>query len=124
MARGRTLFGGIVPFGEPWNPGANDATSIRFSRGVRVEGRPVRAGEYSIWMIPDTTRWTFILSRAADVFHTPYPEGQDALRIPVPPRRGPHMETLAFYFPVVDSTRAELVMHWGETVIPLRIDAP
>lgn len=34
------------------------------------------------------------------------------------------METLAFYFPVVDSTSAELVMHWGETVIPVHIDAP
>src|SRR2546425_7231971 len=46
--------------------------------------------------------WTFILSTAADVFHTPYPGAKDALRIPVTPQRGPHMETLAFYFPVVD----------------------
>jgi len=124
VARGRTLFGGIVPFGVPWNPGADQATSIRFSRDVQVEGRAVGAGAYSIWMIPDTAQWTFILSRASDVFHTPYPEGQDALRILVTPRRGAHIETLAFYFPMVDGTRAELVMHWGEAVIPLRIDAP
>lgn len=124
VARGRALFGGIVPLGEPWNPGANQATSIRFDREVQVEGLPVPAGRYSIWMIPDSTAWTFILSRAGDVFHTPYPEGQDALRVSITPRTAEYVETLAFYFPTVDSTRAELVMHWGETVVPIRIDAP
>ncbi len=124
VARGRALFGALVPYGKPWNPGADQATAISFSRAVRIDGQPVRAGKYSIWMIPDTGEWTFILSRAADTFHIPYPEGQDALRLQVVPRRSPHMETLAFYFPVVDSTRAELVMHWGEAVVPLRIDAP
>lgn len=123
VARGRVLFGTLVPYGAPWNPGADQATAISFSRDVRIDDHPVRAGKYSIWIIPDTARWTFILSRAADVFHTPYPVGKDALRLHVTPRRGPHMETLAFYFPLVDSTRAELVMQWGETVLPLSIDA-
>jgi hypothetical protein len=121
VARGRTLFGALVPYGEPWNPGANDATAISFSRDVEINGAPVSAGDYSIWMIPDTAHWTFILSSDADVFHVPYPEGKDALRLSVTPRQGSHMETLAFYFPMVDSTRAELVMHWGETIIPLQI---
>lgn len=121
VARGRTLFGALVPYGEPWNPGANDATAISFSRDVEINGAAVSAGDYSIWMIPDTAQWTFILSSDANVFHVPYPEGKDALRLAVTPRTGPHMETLAFYFPMVDSTRAELVMHWGETVIPLAI---
>ena len=124
VARGRALFGGIVPYGAAWNPGADRATAISFSRAVRVDGWPVRAGKYSVWMIPDTARWTFILSRAADVFHTPYPAGKDALRLEVTPRSGAHVETLAFYFPVVDGTRAELVMHWGRTVVPVTIDAP
>lgn len=124
VARGRVLFGGIVPYGAAWNPGADEATAISFSREVRLDGRPVPAGKYSIWMIPDTARWTFILSRAADVFHTPYPAGKDALRLEVTPRSGAYVETLAFYFPVVDSTRAELVMHWGRTVVPVTIDAP
>lgn len=124
VARGRTLFGGIVPYGAPWNPGADQATSISFSRDVRLEGRVVKAGHYSVWMIPDPARWTFILSRAADVFHVPYPAGQDALRLPVVPRTGPHVETLAFYFPMVEGTHAELVMHWGQTVVPVSIEAP
>jgi Protein of unknown function (DUF2911) len=124
VARGRALFGGIVPYGAPWNPGADQATAISFSNDVRLDGQEVKAGHYSVWMIPDPARWTFILSRAADVSHVPYPEGQDALRLPVVPRPGSHVETLAFYFPLVDSTRAELVMHWGQTVVPVRIHAP
>src|SRR5207249_4242526 len=51
----------------------------------------------------------------------PYPEGRDALRIRVPARQGPHMETLAFYFPVVDGKDATLYLHWGTTIVPLEI---
>lgn len=123
VARGRRLFGGIVPWGQPWNPGADDATTITVSRDVRVNGAPLPAGTYSVWAIPDSARWTVIFSRAADVFHTPYPEGKDALRVAAVPRPGPHMETLGFYFPAVEGAAAELVLHWGETVVPLALAA-
>jgi hypothetical protein len=56
------------------------------------------------------------------VFHTPYPgEQHDALRLAVTPEAGAHMEVLAFYFPVVAPDSAVLRMHWGTTVVPLRI---
>ncbi len=124
VARGRVLFGGVVPWGKTWCPGADTATRLTVSRPIQVNGATLPAGSYSIWAIPDTVRWTVIFSRAAHVFHIPYPEGQDALRVTAAPRAAPHMETLAFYFPVVDSTRAELVLHWGETEVPLAIVAP
>jgi Protein of unknown function (DUF2911) len=124
VARGRVLFGGVVPWGRPWCPGADTATRLSVSRPIQVNGATLPAGSYSIWAIPDTARWTVIFSRAAHVFHIPYPEGQDALRVTAVPRAAPHMETLAFYFPMVDSTRAELVLHWGETQVPLAIVAP
>jgi Protein of unknown function (DUF2911) len=123
VARGRRLFGGIVPFGEPWNPGADDATRIDFSRAVEIEGRAVPAGSYSIWLIPGQTEWTFILSRAARVYHIPYPEGRDQLRLSVTPSQGPHLETLAFDFPLVDADSAVLRFHWGTTILPLRLRA-
>jgi hypothetical protein len=123
-ARGRQLFGKLVPWGLPWCPGADSATTITVSRDVRVNDATLRAGTYSVWAIPDSARWTIIFSRAAPVFHVPYPEGKDALRISATPRAGPHMETLAFYFPAVDSTRAELDLHWGETIVPIVVDAP
>ncbi len=125
VARGRELFGGIVPFGEIWNPGANDATAIALSRDVTINGNELPAGSYSLWAIPDPNRWTMIFSREADVYHTPYPgEEHDALRFMVSPRLGEHMETLAFYFAAVEKKDAELRLHWGDTYIPMSIAVP
>ncbi len=125
VARGRELFGGIVSFGEIWNPGANDATAIAFSRDVTINGNALPAGKYSLWAIPDPNRWTIIFSRAADVFHEPYPgEEHDALRFMATPGFGTHMETLAFYFAEVERKDAELRLHWGETYIPFNITVP
>ncbi len=124
VARGRELFGALVPWGKTWNPGADSATTIAFSTGVQVDGHPLPAGKYSVWMIPFPEAWTVILSRAADVFHTPYPEGQDALRLELLPESGQHMETLTFHFPVVDGPRAVLTFQWGETMVhvPMEIE--
>lgn len=122
VARGRELFGGIVPFGEIWNPGANDATAVEFSRNVTINGNALPAGKYSLWAIPDPNRWTVIFSREADVYHTPYPgEEHDALRFMVSPRLGEHMETMAFYFAAVEKKDAELRLHWGDTYVPMSI---
>ena len=125
VARGRELFGGIVAYDAVWNPGANDATAVSFSRDVTVNGEALAAGKYSIWAIPRAGDWTVIFSRAADVYHTPYPgEDQDALRLTITPQRGDHMETLAFYFPMVEGKETELRLHWGETVVPILIRVP
>lgn len=126
VARGRTLFPEVVKWDRVWNPGADSATMVRFSRDVMVEGKAVAAGEYSVWMIPQASGpWTLILHRDAHVFHTPYPGAKgDLFRLPVTPERGAHMETLAFYFPVVVRDSTVLRMHWGETVVPIRIRAP
>ncbi len=121
VARGRVLFGGLVPFGRVWMPGANWATTLEFSRDVRVQGQPLSAGRYSLWTIPGESAWTVIFSRRAHAFHTRYPAGEDALRVQARPVAGSHMETLAFYFPVVGPDSAILDLHWGETVVPLSI---
>ncbi len=128
VARGRTLFGdsALVKWDVIWHPGADSATRVTFSRDVKLEGRDVKAGEYSVWLIPRANKsWTFILNRAAHVFHIPYPgEASDVLRVDVTPERGSHMETLAFYFPVVLRDEAVMRIHWGETIVPVRIKAP
>jgi hypothetical protein len=125
VARGRELFGALVPYDEVWNPGADQATAIAFTRDVEIEGQPLAAGRYSVWAIPRDETWTVIFNRAADVFHTPYPgEAQDALRIEVRPEPGQHMEALSFYFPVVEGKDAVLRLHWGEVMIPMSIRVP
>lgn len=125
VARGRDLFGALVKCGEPWTPGADSATTIDVSRDVRVNGELLPAGRYSIWAIPERDVWTIIFSRQHVAFHTRYPgEAQDALRIRVQPRSGPHVETLTFSFPMVEGYTATLQLHWGTTVVPLglRVD--
>lgn len=124
VARGRELFGGIVPFGEVWNPGADRATRIELSGDLLVDENRLEAGKYSIWAVPGPEEWTVIFSRAWNAYHVPYPEGQDALRLTVAPVRAPHMETLAFYFPVVDKRRAVLSLHWGETRLDIPLEVP
>ncbi|HET7296850.1 MAG TPA: DUF2911 domain-containing protein [Gemmatimonadales bacterium] len=124
-ARGRKLFGGggVVTWGRVWCPGADQATTIALGKDVLVAGHRLAAGKYSIWAIPDTAEWTLIFSRAADVFHTPYPgESHDALRILVKPQSGPYFETLAFYFPAADANRALLTLQWGETLVQVPIE--
>jgi hypothetical protein len=123
VARGRALFGALVPWGRIWNPGADTATAISVSAPVLVNGARLPAGAYSLWAIPGEREWTFIFSRAHPVWHVPYRDGQEALRVRAVPERGAHMETLAFYFPVVDRLTAVLHFHWGEVVVPLRIEA-
>jgi hypothetical protein len=124
VARGRTLFGELVPWGRLWHPGADTASTITVSTPVRVNGNELPAGTYSLWTEPGPESWTVIFNRVHPVWHTRYPRGQDALRVTATPREGAHMETMAFYFPVVEGRQAELVLHWGTVVVPLRIDVP
>lgn len=126
VARERVLFGQLVPWDRIWHPGADSATRISFSRDVVLEGHELKAGEYSLWLIPrEAAPWTVILSRAVRVFHQPYPgESADVLRFDVQPDSASHMETLAIYFPLVLRDEAVLRVHWGTTFIAMRIKAP
>lgn len=125
VARGRKLFGTLVPYDQVWNPGADQATAIAFTRDVEINGQAVPKGKYSVWAIPRPESWTMILSKAGNVYHTPYPgENQDQLRLDVRPEQGAHMESLSFYFPVVEGKEARLNLHWGEVVVPLSIAVP
>ncbi len=125
VARGRDIFGGIIPFGAVWNPGADQASAITFSRNVRVNNNPLPAGTYSIWGIPGATEWTLILSTAGEVYHTPYPgESADALRLQVPVEESVYTEVLTFEFPLVEGKQATLRLRWATTAVSLRIDVP
>lgn len=125
VARGRELFGGIVPYGQEWNPGADQATAVVFSRDVTIEGQSLAAGKYSIWAIPDPARWTMIFSRAGDVFHTPYPgEAHDALRLAIAPEMTSHTEVMSFDFPIVEGKETTLRFRWGNTSVPMTIAVP
>lgn len=124
VARGRELFGALVPYGRLWTPSADSAALLTTSADLAVNGSVLKAGRYAIWMIPDSTEWTVVFSSAQPAFHLMRPGPKDeVLRLKSKPHRAEHMETLGFYFPMVDGDSATLNMHWGRTVVPLTIEA-
>jgi hypothetical protein len=109
--RGRKIWGELVPFGQVWRAGANEATTIAFSDPVRVEGQPLAAGRYAFFAIPTPDQWTLIFNRVPDqwgAFH--YQASQDALRVRVSPTTGPAQENLVYTIKAVkpDGVRVEL----------------
>ena len=121
VARGRELFGKLVPYGKIWSPSADTAATVTISTPITINGSPLAKGSYSMWAIPGASEWTLIFSSVPVVHHMFYPEGKDVLRVKAVPRQGDRFETLAIYFPMVDADSAEMVIHWGTTVVPLSI---
>jgi hypothetical protein len=76
--RGRKIFGALVPYGEVWRTGANEAATFAPTTAVTLGGKPVPAGSYTLFTIPNPGKWTLILSKATD---NPYPgPAQDVVR--------------------------------------------
>jgi hypothetical protein len=73
---GRKIFGGLVPFGEVWRAGADDATSFVPSADVVMGGKNVPAGRYTIFILPTAAKWTLIISKQFGEFGIPYPGEQ------------------------------------------------
>ena len=121
VARGRELFGTLVPWGRVWSPSADSAARLRITAPITINGSPLAAGSYSVWAIPDSSSWTVIFSSTAVVFHMNYPTGADALRIRATPIKGDHVESLEFAFPLVDADSAQLHLHWGTTIVPMTV---
>ena len=126
VARGRTeLFGVVVEWDRMWTPGANWATTLEVSKAVRINGESLPEGEYSVWMVPrEGGSWDVVFHDDERRFHTQRPDSAsdgEVLRVAATAGTGEHMETLAWYFPVVTRDGATLRMHWGTTVVPLRI---
>ena len=125
-ARGRALFGALVPWDSVWHPGADSATQITISRDIVLEGRSLSAGTYTVWLIPRAQGpWTFVLNRTTGIQHTPYPgTASDVLRIDVAPDEASRLETLTYLFPMVLRDEAQLRMQWGTAGITLKLKAP
>ncbi len=71
--RGRKIFGDLVPFGEVWRAGADDATSFEPNADVVVGGKTVPAGKYTLFTLPTPSKWTLIISKMTGEWGIPYP---------------------------------------------------
>ena len=65
---GRTIFGGLVKYGEVWRMGANEATEIEFFKTVRLSGKKINKGRYTLYAIANETSWTIIINKETDTW--------------------------------------------------------
>ena len=121
QVKGRTIFGDLVPYGDVWRTGANEATTISFSSDVTVEGEPLSAGTYSLYTIPGKDTWTIIFNNVANQWGTQYDKNKDALRVQVSPESAPEREMMTFFFEEVTNTSGTCVLHWADVRVPVEI---
>jgi hypothetical protein len=80
----RKIFGGLVPYGEPWRTGANEATSLKTDADLDIGGTTVPAGSYTLYSLPTESGWTLIVSKKTGQWGVPYPgQADDLARIPM-----------------------------------------
>jgi hypothetical protein len=82
--KGRKIFGGLVPYGEVWRTGANDATTFVTTANLSVDGKDVPAGNYTIFTVPEQDKWTLIINKQTGEWGIPYKyEANELARVPM-----------------------------------------
>jgi len=123
--KGRTIFGGIVPYGQVWRTGANQATKITFNTPVKIEGTNLPAGTYALFTIPGEQDWTVILNKNFTQWGAyQYDEKADVARFKVTPvmLRDTAIETFTIEFNHIRDESAVLNLVWDKTVVPIRVE--
>ncbi len=124
-AKGRTIYGDLVPFDKLWRTGANSCTKITFSDNVSIEGNAVAAGTYSLFTIPGKTEWTIILNKNTKQSGTDsYKQEEDLLRIKVKPvAMNDKLETFTINVMDITSTTANIDLCWEKTRVDFSVTA-
>lgn len=125
-AKGRTIFGGLVPYGELWRTGANAATKLEFSDDVKIGGKEIKAGTYSLFSIPGESEWTIIINKNPNQGGTgQYKQEEDAARFTVKPSKtGYKFETFTIGIDNVQGESADIQIIWENTLVsfPLEVE--
>ena len=110
----------------PWRAGANESTTIQFSRDVMIEGKPLAAGKYGLFLLLDGSGpWTWIFSKNISGWGSYYyDEKEDVLRVPVQPKDHVHTEWLTYSFTDRDPDATTLELQWELKSVPMRISIP
>jgi hypothetical protein len=122
-AKGRTIFGGLVPFGEKWRTGANGPTAITFGQDVTVGGKAVKAGKYTVLTVPGKSSWDVMLCKnnmsvfdfTEDNVVTTF--SAEALTLPF------DIETFTIMVGDLTSNSANIVMMWGNQAASIPVSA-
>jgi hypothetical protein len=132
--KGRKIWGDVVPFGFspgnkysnekpfPWRGGANENTTINFSKDVLVEGNKVPAGKYSLHFIPSAKEWVVIINKNSTLWGSYLVnQEEDALRVTVNPVKASFQEWLLYGFDNLAPTSATAFLQWEELKVPFNI---
>jgi hypothetical protein len=121
--KNRKIWDGLVPYGKMWRTGANTATKITFSKDVTFAGKPVPAGSYALFTIPNKGAWTVILNKNPNQpgTATDYKQDQDLLRVELTPKPAPFRERMAFIFSDITDDKATLDLEWEKLRLAIPI---
>jgi hypothetical protein len=132
--KGRKIWGDLVPYGLapgtkeshdkpfPWRGGANECTTIEFSKDVTVDGHKLPAGKYSMQFIPSPKEWIVIFNKNTKLWGSfDYDKKDDALRITVTPVEAPFQEWLSYGFDDLAGTSCTAYLRWEKLKVPFKI---
>jgi hypothetical protein len=122
MKTNRTIFGGIVKYGELWRLGANEATELEIFKNVKIGGKAVPKGRYTLYCIPYENKWTIIINKDNFSWGSfTYNAKKDLLRVDIPVQASEeNAEALTMYFEE-KGTGANLVIMWDNVKASLPI---
>lgn len=119
---GRVIFGQLVEYGKVWRLGANEATEIDFYQTVRINGKKVKKGRYTLYCIPYADKWTLIINNETDTWGSfKYDEKKDHLRVDIPVQKQTDiLDAFVMAFEKT-STGSNLLIVWDDIKISLPI---
>lgn len=121
--KGRSVWGGLVPYDEVWRTGANEATTFEVSNDVMINGQKLPKGKYSLHTIPTKGDWTIIFNKTWNQWGSfNYDAKEDALRVTAKPMTGDNMETMSFDINNITETTADVVIAWEKVRVPFKLD--
>ncbi|WP_420128935.1 DUF2911 domain-containing protein [Longimicrobium sp.] len=114
--RGRTIMGGLVPYGQVWRTGANAATTLVTTRDLRIGGTTVPAGTHTLYTLPTENAWQLIINKQTGQWGTEYDQAQDLARVPMQVGRTPApVEQFTIALEPGGGNVLNLVMTWENT---------
>ena len=127
--RGRVIFGNLVPFGKLWRTGANSGTEISFSTDVKIEGKEVKEGSYSVFTIPNKESWELILYSQTNLWSVPrdWDESKIVFSSNIDVNKmssADAIETFSIWIGNVTNNDCHLNIGWADTYIKVKIDVP
>jgi len=120
----RSIFGDLVPYDMIWRVGANEATEIEFYRDVKINGKKLSKGRYTLYAIPTAEKWTLVLNKETDTWGAfGYDEKKDVLRTDVKVLTMPDpIEVFTICFEGTDKNKTNLMIGWDNQEVRMPIN--